>query len=149
MGKAYIAQPGSRVTVHLANSSGVDQGPLANAGSQVATFDTMPVAPKGAQRVGLYVSVSAVTGSSPTFDIDLEQSFDKAASWAEMPQSADVETVAELTQITATGNVFRWFEFIGDVEFARIRGEFTLGGSSTPGMTFDQAWWIFDYGQRG
>jgi hypothetical protein len=135
------AQPSIRVP--LKTAAGLAVNGLTVTG-QTADFDTLAVAPKGAARVGLFVNVSAEDSASATIDIDIEQSPDKGTTYIDMPQSANSQTGADLTQITATGSSYIWFEHCGDAEFTRIRGEFDIdAGTDSDTLTFGPSYWIF------
>jgi hypothetical protein len=138
---SHAAAPSIRVP--LKTAAGLAVNGLVVTG-QTADFDTLAVAPKGAIRVGLFVNVSAEDSASGTIDIDIEQSLDKGTTWIDMPQSANSQTGADVTQITATGTSYIWWEHCGDLEFSRIRGEFDIDcGTDSDTMTFGPSYWVF------
>lgn len=108
------------------------------------TTDTAWVAPKGAKRVGFFFNHAAEDSASSVIAIDLEQSPDKGTNFTEMPVSANSQTGADLTNITATGSSFLWVEHCGDAEFTRVRAEVTVTGSTASDtITLGPCYWIF------
>ncbi len=144
MAKAYVPQPGQRVAVKNAN----DVTLLAAAATGTDHY-TAAIAPKGANRIGLYVDVDSSTGTTPTLDITFEVSFDKGTTWVNMPNGANSQTQAAMAQIGDTiGTSFEWYEFAGDPEFTRVRAYFDYGGT-TPSYDFGACYWILDYVAKG
>ena len=107
------------------------------------TIDTKAVAPKGAQRVGFFVNVSAEDSASATVAIDIQWSPDKGTTWVDMPQAENSQTKASLASITATGSQFKWFQMIGDNN-ARVRANMAVAGhTTTDTITWGPVYWEF------
>ena len=72
----------------------------------------------------LTLTVSAVSGTSPTLDVDIETASDSAGS--------NLATIGSFSQQTAAGSQRLIFDACD--RFARIKS--TLGGSASPSVTF-------------
>ena len=109
------------------------------------TVDTKAVAPKGANRVGFFVNISAEDSASATTDIDIQWSPDKGTTWVDMPGATNSETKASLAQFTATGTKFKWFEMIGDNN-VRVRANMVVAGhTTTDTITWGPVYWEFSH----
>ena len=103
-----------------------------------ATGATDPVASHGARGIIIYMEVTAVSGSSPTLDSKV-QGYDALGDvWHD-------STGAVFAQKTGAGNDYLTIypgigetanEAVSDVIPALIRVHNTIGGSSTPTVTF-------------
>ena len=103
-----------------------------------ATGATDPVASHGARGIIIYMEVTAVSGSSPTLDCKV-QGYDALGDvWHDI-------TGAVFAQKTGAGNDYLTIypgigetanEAVSDVIPALIRVHSTLGGSSSPTVTF-------------
>ena len=103
-----------------------------------ATAATTPVASLGARGIIIYMEVTAVSGTSPTLDAKV-QAYDALGDvWHDI-------TGAVFAQKTGTGNDYLTIypgigetanEAVSDVIPALIRVYNTIGGSSTPTVTF-------------
>lgn len=83
------------------------------------------LAEAGAERVAVGVSVTAVSGVSPTLDVALQWSHDGGTTWLPA-QSAD-----SFTQVTAAAGAVKVFEVKGPL----FRVAYTVAGT-TPSFTF-------------
>lgn len=98
---------------------------LASSQRGAGTHTSGPIANPGvAADVWVGVQATAVSGTSPTLDVSLEQSSDGS--------SYSAVTGSSITQLTAAGN---------RLAFARVTQPFvrvtsTVGGSATPTVTF-------------
>jgi len=103
-----------------------------------ATAAGTPVASHGARGIIIYLNCTAVSGSSPTADCKL-QGYDALADvWQDIAGAAFAQVTAAATQtltvypgVAETGNVS-----VSDVVPALLRVHSTIGGSSTPTVTF-------------
>jgi len=103
-----------------------------------ATAAGTPVASHGARGIVIYLTATAVSGTSPTADCKL-QGYDALADvWQDIAGAAFAQVTAAATQtltvypgIAETGNVS-----VSDVVPALLRVHSTIGGSSTPTVTF-------------
>lgn len=94
------------------------------------TVTSGPIAVAGwAAGVILAVHCTAITGTSPTLDVSLEQSAD-GASWSAITGSG-------ITQLTATGNRLA----VAGVTNKYVRVTATVGGT-TPAVTFTASVWV-------
>lgn len=126
-----------------------DDVALADIGTTGTTFNTAAVAPKGANRIGVWIDVDSSTGTSPTLDVALQISLDKGTTWANLPGTFNTSTQGALAQIgTTTGVWFEFFEFAGDPEFTRIRAKHTIAGTS-PVYDYGACYWVLDYVAKG
>ena len=117
-----------------------------NSTVHTADFDTDWKGCAGAQRVCIWVNVVAASGTSPTLDIDLEATPDNGTTVCEFPQAANSQTVADLAQLTTTGNTAcKWFELppSGPDSQMKFRLECDLGGT-TPSFTL-KVWYSLFY----
>jgi len=87
--------------------------------------------PAGSKLVGLFANVATVAAG--TLDISFQYSTDKGVTWADMPGAANSQTAASLTQITAAGIVYKWFEGVFPPN-SRVRLKMVWGLNSD--MTF-------------
>jgi hypothetical protein len=76
--------------------------------------------------VELLVYVNGVSGSSPTLDCSLESSSDDGSTWTAIPGSS-------ITQLSAAGSAVANANVSSG---ASIRATSTVGGSSTPTVTY-------------
>ena len=103
-----------------------------------ATAAGTPVASHGARGIVIYLNCTAVSGSSPTADCKI-QGYDALADvWQDITSATFAQVTAASTQtltiypgIGETSN-----EAVSDVIPALIRVHNTIGGSSTPTVTF-------------
>ena len=103
-----------------------------------ATAAGTPVASHGARGIVIYLNATAVSGTSPTADCKL-QGYDALADvWQDIAGAAFAQVTAAATQtltvypgVAETGNVS-----VSDVVPALLRVHSTIGGSSTPTVTF-------------
>ena len=103
-----------------------------------ATAATDPVASHGARGIIIYMEITAVSGSSPTLDSKV-QAYDALGDvWHDI-------TGAVFAQKTGTGSDYLTIypgrgetanEAVSEVSPAIIRVHNTIGGSSTPTVTF-------------
>ena len=103
-----------------------------------ATAGTTPVASHGARGIIIYMEITAVSGTSPTLDSKV-QAYDALGDvWHDI-------TGAVFAQKTGTGSDYLTIypgigetgnEAVSDVIPAFIRVYNTIGGSSTPTVTF-------------
>ena len=102
------------------------------------TTPSTPVASHGARGIVIYLNCTAVSGSSPTADCKI-QGYDALADvWQDITSAAFAQVTAASTQtltiypgVAETSNVT-----VSDVVPALIRVHSTIGGSSTPTVTF-------------
>ena len=103
-----------------------------------ATAAGTPVASHGARGIVIYLNCTAVSGTSPTADCKL-QGYDALADvWKDIAGAAFAQVTAAATQtltvypgVAETTNVS-----VSDVVPALLRVHSTIGGSSTPTVTF-------------
>ena len=103
-----------------------------------ATAAGTPVASHGARGIIIYLNCTAVSGTSPTADCKL-QGYDALADvWQDIAGAAFAQVTAAATQtltvypgVAETTNVS-----VSDVVPALLRVHSTIGGSSTPTVTF-------------
>ena len=103
-----------------------------------ATAATTPVASHGARGIIIYMEITAVSGTSPTLDSKV-QAYDALGDvWHDI-------TGAAFAQKSGTGSDYLTIypgigettnEAVSDVVPALIRVHNTIGGSSTPTVTF-------------
>lgn len=119
--------------VYLEDADGV----VLNGVAKSATFDTAWYNMGACDWFGL-AWVHTVTGTSPTWDLDVEWTADSSASTVvahDYPDAANSQTGAASAQITATGNaVPEYWRNINPLRSTAltpaIRAEVTIGGTS-------------------
>ena len=103
-----------------------------------ATAAGTPVASHGARGIVRYLNCTAVSGTSPTADCKIQGYDELADVWQDITSAAFAQVTAASTQtltiypgVAETSNVT-----VSDVVPALIRVHSTIGGSSTPTVTF-------------
>lgn len=119
-----------------------DAGAKFSAAALTATDNSESLRVYGLDTVGLAIDLPTVSGTSPTLDIKVEISFDGGTNWAEFPDDVNSETQATFTQITAAGDVSKYWTIPFATEkdddagkYPLVRFVFTVGGTN-PSFTF-------------
>lgn len=97
------------------------------------SFDTQWVALKGKQRYGFYVQLGTVAGTTPTWNADLEASYDGGTTVdTDHPVAVNSDTGGVMAQLTSSDEVdFKWFDNPWpDNDNLMVRLEVTIGGTS-------------------
>ena len=79
-----------------------------NAYAATAAFTTDPIALKG-DWICVLQDITVSGGSSPTFDVALQVSYDSGTTWVSFSEDKNSATQASLTQVTATASEFQYF----------------------------------------
>ena len=110
-----------------------DGGDLISALSITATDYTSAINPAGARRIGIMATVGTISGgSSPTYDITGEVSYDNGTTWDPLPTAANTAASTDVTlaQLTASDqSENEWWEVPFGGAGVRIRFKITIGGT--------------------
>ncbi|MHC4145714.1 MAG: hypothetical protein ACYSUD_13155 [Planctomycetota bacterium] len=114
-------------------------GTSLTAATKTDSFDTAWYSLSGVEYFGIVVDIGAVSGTSPTLDIDVEFSLDGGTTvFTEYPVSANAEAIsgvstnaAGLTQITTSDAqvAMYWQNMFPNDNNCKVRLECTVGGT--------------------
>ena len=136
------------IRTQIATSAGV----VLEDTTQSATFDTAWYSLNGAEYFGFVLNLGAISGTSPTIDIDVEFTMDGGTTvWTDFPPAANDETENatgtnsgfSFTQITTSDYqvMAYWVNPFPNDNNCKVRLEVTLGGS-TPTIYVNDAYLI-------
>lgn len=116
-----------------------DAGAKFSAAALTDTDNSESISLNGLDVIGLAIDLPTVGGTSPTLDIKVEVSFDGTA-WVEFPEDVNSETQAAFAQITAAGDVSKYWtnpfatirnqDLVADQTYPVVRFVFTTTGTS-------------------
>jgi len=123
----------------LKDSSGVNLTAVA----KTATFKSEAIALSGLEYFGIVVDLGAVTGTTPTLVITVQETLDGGTTWLDAyPAAANSPTQAALASMNTnieTGEY--WVNFLPNDNDCKVRFNFTIGGTS-PSYTLTNVYFV-------